>query len=444
MNHMKWSAAWPLATVMAQLTVLAGSSIGPLWTSPHPNQPARYSVDLDQPPHERWRSVFDDVLGRLGVRPFFDYYTAVLEGLRQDHAATYAFCRAHVDEWEQAYAKHLPDALAEIYALADALSAHATRVEERQALTREQVFLVQLHMQLDNIGAQKSGECTSVVVRRPAGDVAHFRNWDFGPLPDILGALSVEVDFKFGRTGRHGFRCLLALTHIEKWTTCMKPGHFSMSLNARGYGRGHEHGRPPAAELALLQSGYLPRVGLLRQVMMAGSYDEALATAACARMLTSMYLILAGPPVARSGSKHGRGAVVTLESNESSADIMPLPAPADGWFIVQTNVDHWLPMSDENPSSRRRDHVQELLRLHGQNASIGELYFVLQNQEVFPAGRRAGADDGRVFRTSTIASVLMLPGAAAIHQGNSSWAVDVWRPGSSRVAWHGKGELLVV
>jgi len=333
------------------------------------------------------------------------------------------------------------DALAEVYAFADALRAHAQSDDERQTFERDRVFMVQIQMEWMNMGTPRNGECTSVVVRRPSGAVAHFRNWDFGPLPDVLGMLSTEVDFFFGHSKRHGFRCLLALTHPNKWTTCMKEGAFSMSLNAREYGSGHEHGRTAAAELARLQAGALTRVALLRKVMLADSFDAALTVAATSHMLTSMYIILAGPPEAPSklggthaaSTEHGRGAVITLSGNGSSADVLPLPEPGVGWFLVQTNVDHWLPMSQAAASSHRREHVRTILTTLGQEASMMNLYSVLQDQHVFPPGN-AGPDDGRIFRPSTIASIMMLPQGAAV--SGRSWNVSLWRPASSTRLGH--------
>mmetsp|Transcript_109396 Transcript_109396/g.353170 ORF Transcript_109396/g.353170 Transcript_109396/m.353170 type:complete len:471 (+) Transcript_109396:80-1492(+) len=451
------SCCWAVVVAAAAVAARAGGAAGTLAAAaaspvragaalatarareaPVSHRPPRYRVDLDLPARERWGGVLSDALGRLGTRPFLEYYNAVLAGLQEQYPKDLAFYRAHLAEFQRAYADLLPDALEEVYALADALRARAETDEERQRFSRGEVFLVQLHMQMGNIGVPAHGECTSVVVRRPSGAVAHFRNWDFGPLPDALGLASVEVDFVFGSTGRQGFRCLLALTHMDKWTTCMKPGTFSMSLNARTFGRGHERGRAPSEELALLQEGRRPRVAVLREVMLAESYEAALTAASSTHALSSMYVILAGPAQVGAVAQGGRGAVVTLSGNGSSADVLPLPGPEEGWFLVQTNVDHWLPMSDERPSSHRREHVKALLQGLGEGAPLESLYKVLQDQGVFPPGHE-GPDDGRVFRPSTVASVLMLPeahAAAGAQAENASWATDVWRP-RVRTSWGG-------
>lgn len=412
MGAVSGSAWLPLAVTVGLLW--NGAWVGAVPTAYPPL--ARYQVDLDAPACERWAVQLADAIGQVGVEPFFDYFKAVADGLEATSPETLAYYRRHLDAFEASYAALLPDALAEVHCLADTLRNAARTPVEQEVFGRQAVFLVQLHMQIGNIGPLH-GECTSVVVRRPRGQgVAHFRNWDFGPLPERLGQLSVEVDFVFSSSGRPGFRCLLALTHIDKWTTCMKPGAFSMSLNARGYGAGHERGRPPAEELALLRSGRLPRVAVLRKVMLAASYEEALVAAMTTPALTSMYVILAAPGL------EGAGAVVTLEGNGSSSDVLHLPE--DDWFLVQTNVDHMTPTSDKHVSSHRRDHVKALLRGLGPEASLEALYGVLQNQDVYPSGN-IGPDDGRVFRPSTVASALMRPAAATAP--DESWHTDVWR-----------------
>jgi hypothetical protein len=370
---------------------------------------------LDLPACERWKGPLEDTIRLVGTAPFYDYYRAVLQGLERAYPSTLAFYRQHIREFEAAYGNVIPDSLAEIHCLADALRTAAHSDEERSIFGREQVLLVQMHMQIGNIGVPRLGECTSVVVRRPDGGIAHFRNWDFGPLPGVLGTLSVEIDFFFGSSGRQGFRCLLALTHIDKWTTCMKPGEFSMSLNAREFGRGFERGRPPSEELALFQKGKLPRVAVLQAVMKAETFDGALAAAATADTLTSMYVILAG---------RGEGAVVTLFGNATSSDVLSLPAGSKDWYLVQTNVDHWEPTSDNHISSHRRDHVKALLEGLNPETPTHELYQLLQNESVFPADNK-GADDGRIFRPSTIASVLMDPTADML--SSHSWHADVWK-----------------
>ncbi|CAK0888448.1 unnamed protein product [Prorocentrum cordatum] len=336
--------------------------------------------------------------------------------MAQHDAETMAFYQAHVEDLEAVYMERYPDAHGEMRVLWEALDRHASGEEQRAALSWPRVFLAQLHMQITNIGP-RLGECTSVVAQLPTG-MLHARNWDFGPEPGALGTASVSVDFHSSGTGN--FTCLLALTHIAKWTTCVKPRAFSMSLNARGFGDGHERGRTAAEELRLLRQGHLPRVEVLRRVMRAESFGQAVGVAAASRPLTSMYVIL-GAADPREG-----GAVVTLEGNGSSADVMPMPGPAeaDGWFLVQTNADHWVPMSQGAYSSHRREHVRGLMRALGPSATPEQVLGVLQDATEYPAGN-AGPDDGAVFRNSTIASVLMSPGSGGACA--ASYRPLVWR-----------------
>eukprot|EP00971_Amphidinium_carterae_P224861 4460907-Amphidinium_carterae.1 len=74
-----------------------------------------------------------------------------------------------------------------------------------------------------------------------------------------------------------------------------------MSLNARYSGAGTERGRAPERELELLKQGRLPRVALLRDVMLATTYESALHAASTAPALTSMYVILAAPKPSEEG-----------------------------------------------------------------------------------------------------------------------------------------------
>jgi len=366
-------------------------------------------VDLALSPRERWSAALHDFLALRGVAPFLDFYTAVLDEMKLADADVFSFYSENLLAFEKAYAELHADALGEMRALAEALQAHC-RGEECPLLSWPRVFLAQLHMQIQNVGP-KLGECTSVVVRQPNGSIVHVRNWDFGPSPDALGSASTTVDF----TGMDGsrFTCLLALTHITKWTTCLRPGAFSLSLNARGFGEGHERGRSPAEELRLLQLGRLPRTEVLRRVMVEPTFGAALAAAAASRPLTSMYIILAdGAPPSGSSSGSMGGAVVTLEGDGRSSDVWPMPLRGeteDDWFLVQTNVDHWLRMAQNATSSHRREHVRARLRALGPEAAAsGTLLEMLQDKEVYPKGNE-GPDDGRIFRPSTIASVVMRP-----------------------------------
>lgn len=401
-----------------------------------------YEVDLRLPPRRRWEPVLEDFVAQRGTAAFREFYSSVFASLEENAARALAFYRSHLNQFMEAYATNWPDAFGEITALADILTAHSSTPEDIQLFSREAVFLAQLHMQMASISPlpnrsaatsdansyrmAKNGECTSVLIRRPhaignASSMIHFRNWDFGPAAEALGTASVTVNFIDARGGN--FTCLMALTHITKWTTCVRPGGFSMSLNAREYGFGYERGREPEEELRLLTQGRLPRIEVLRRVMQARHYNEAVSAAAGADALTSLYVILAdgGAPLDNSG-----GAVVTIMGNGSRADVWQMPDPhtKDGWFLVQTNVDHWLPMAEQYFSSHRREHVKANLRQLGSNASSDAYFHLLQNTSVFPAGN-TGTDDGKTFRPSTIASVFMVPQAGAFR--DVGWQTIVWK-----------------
>eukprot|EP00403_Amphidinium_massartii_P003778 CAMPEP_0178383306 /NCGR_PEP_ID=MMETSP0689_2-20121128/6934_1 /TAXON_ID=160604 /ORGANISM="Amphidinium massartii, Strain CS-259" /LENGTH=435 /DNA_ID=CAMNT_0020003523 /DNA_START=1 /DNA_END=1308 /DNA_ORIENTATION=- len=401
-----------------------------------PRSPSVYKVDLDTAGQDRWNSTVEAVLATSGVSPFADYYTAVLESLRSQYPSVLDFYETHLDDFKAVWHERYHDSLLELHALSDLLQQHAASQEERQACSRDKLFLAMMHMQIGNIGTMQ--ECTSVVLRQSSGDILHFRNWDFLPLVDVLGELSVDIDFTFSSRRQKGFRCLLAMTHIHKWTTCMRDGEFSMSLNARPAGIGHERGRSSDKELELLRTGMLPRVEVLKRVMLSSTYEHALVAASTAPALTSMYVILAAPTAALRPS--GAGAVVTLRGNATSSDVMPLPPLGQGWFIVQTNVDHSEPMGQDHYSSHRREHMKALLVALGPDKGASEYYATLRNSSVYPDGN-TGPDDGRVFRDSTIASVFMRPGGGGASpelcpggkNSDGSWRADVWRPMPSQL-----------
>merc|ERR1711879_732333 len=137
--------------------------------------------------------------------------------------------------------------------------------------------------------------------------------------------------------------------------------------------------------------------------------------------MTSLYAILS------NGEGTGEGVVVTVMGNGSKADVWSMSDAIndDAWYLVQTNVDHWLSMSEQHRSSHRREHVKAKLRDLGPHASREALFDVLQDSSVFPVDN-TGSDDGRIFRPSTVASVLMEP-SQLLYSVNKSWETVVWK-----------------
>ena len=92
------------------------------------------------------------------------------------------------------------------------------------------------------------------------------------------------------------------------------------------------------------------------------SYSDALVTLSSVPVVSSNYFILAG-----SGKQ--QGAIVTRFGNSSTADVWAVSSgKGDGqpsWLRVQTNVDHWVPLTSGAYATHRRQHALDLILAAG-------------------------------------------------------------------------------
>lgn len=206
-----------------------------------------------------------------------------------------------------------------------------------------------------------------------------------------------------------------------------------MSLNARLQGQDTDKGIPPETMLQRLRQGALRRQTILRQVMEANSYGNALALAASLPSLDSFYITLAG-------TGPYEGAVVTRYGGRSGSDVWPLSTvkdlPGDGacehWFRVQANVDHWVPTGPY--STHRRDHAIQLVAALGQDRGSSQdgLLSVLTNRTAtfdWKPGH-GGEDTGAILRPDTVLTMVMHPAEGRVFR--AVWASDAtiegWQP----------------
>eukprot|EP00971_Amphidinium_carterae_P261263 5182982-Amphidinium_carterae.1 len=93
-------------------------------------------MTLVQAPQDRWNATLSAVVGEVGVKPFAEYYVAVLESQRAKYPDTVQFYEAHLAEFQATWETLYHDLLLEIYALADILQDHAQSAEEKEACSR--------------------------------------------------------------------------------------------------------------------------------------------------------------------------------------------------------------------------------------------------------------------------------------------------------------------
>merc|ERR1711934_730601 len=93
------------------------------------------------------------------------------------------------------------------------------------------------------------------------------------------------------------YTCMHPLVYPSalQWYTCLRPGRFSLSVNARSQGRWHEQNTT--------YDGFLKRVESAEQLLLGevsasamdqSTYSSALNTLSSANILSSNYFILAG------------------------------------------------------------------------------------------------------------------------------------------------------
>jgi len=227
-----------------------------------------------------------------------------------------------------------------------------------------------------------------------------------------MAETTVVLDFLRG--GKRAYRCLHPLVYPSalQWFTCVRPGAFSLSVNARSQGIYTEHN---ASFQKLIRRVPVPGAYLLGELaeraMQADTFDTALAVLVDKQDVSSNYFILAGA--------QGQGAIVTRFGNSSAADVWPLGEEgsdwSDGqppWARVQTNVDHWVPMASGAYATHRRQHALELFTKMGQSSLSKETLlnvYLTTSARQGSQGRKTPEDTGVILRPSAIATLVMDP-----------------------------------
>mmetsp|Transcript_21731 Transcript_21731/g.61647 ORF Transcript_21731/g.61647 Transcript_21731/m.61647 type:complete len:452 (+) Transcript_21731:72-1427(+) len=391
----------------------------------------RYSVNLEDPSSIRYVHAWTDFLKQRGPSAFQQTYLAWQVWL--SHELPHLFGTPELtiksqSAWLAALQSGHPQAADEVEALSKVLLAvNATEsLFQPAALATLSSLYPILNIAAKNTTDTRPSACTSLLVKQSDGRVLHGRSLDYEPR-DPLALSTVVVDFR--ERGKVLYSCLqpLPFPSALQWFTCVRPGAFSLSVNARSQGRDTEHNSTFKELLRRVASpGALLLGEAAEHAMHAGTYEAALERLSSGPVVSSNYFILAGT--------QGQGAIVTRFGNSSSADTWALgssTAWSDGqpaWMRVQTNVDHWVSLTSGAYATHRRQRAVELLAGMGQRAVSKDSLFELYLTDHARAGsenRTVPEDTGVILRPSTIATLIMDPAEAVTAEPDFQYC-SVW------------------
>ncbi|XP_075466213.1 acid ceramidase [Ascaphus truei] len=314
-----------------------------------------YTVNLDQPPNERWHQLISHKKTQL---------TNLIQAIKD--LAKSLFASGKIIELVDTKLPLLIGSLPfpfgeEIKGIADA-----------SGLPLGEVMLFNIFYEVFTV-------CTSVVAEDKTGKLYHARNLDFGlflgwdvknsswMITELLRPLVVNV--KFQRNNKTVFQSTSFAGYVGMLTG-MKPGVLTLTMNERysldgGYIGILEWilGRRDGTWMSFLTRNVLEN---------ATSYEEAKSLLSKTKMLAPAYYIL-------GGNKSGEACVIT-RSRESCLDIWELDIQQGRWYVLETNYDHWKePLFVDN---RRVPAMKCMNRTTQQSISFATIYDVLSTKPV--------------------------------------------------------------
>lgn len=314
-----------------------------------------YTVNLDQPPSERWKKLITDKKQPL---------TSMMQQIKE--LVKFVF---HSEKLIDLVDTKLP---AIVGSLPPPFDEEIRGIADASGLPLGEVMLFNIFYEVFTV-------CTSVVAEDTSGKLFHARNLDFGlflgwdvknnswMITELLRPLVVNVNFQ--RNNKTVFLSTSFAGYVGMLTG-MKPGILTLTMNERfsidgGYIGvlewilGIRHG----AWMSFLTRSVLEN---------ATSYEEAKTLLSKTVLLAPAYFIL-------GGNQSGEACVIT-RSRQSCLDIWELDIQKGQWFVLETNYDHWKPPL---PIDNRRALAMKCMNKTAQkNISFATIYDMLSTKPV--------------------------------------------------------------
>lgn len=311
-----------------------------------------YIVDLDLPPEKRW------------IKLAFEKRHEINETLNVLKNVTGAIFNGEL-VWV------IDKILPHIITLPEPYSTEITSIAHATGIPLGEIILYNIFYEVFTF-------CTSIVAQDTKGNLYHGRNLDFGIflgwdiknhtwlMTEVLRHSMVQLDFYkhkrllYKSVGFSGYVGVI---------TAIKPKCFSLTVDERFKLNGGYIGiiKWLFGDRSSKWMGFLTRE-VMENVK---SYAVAKKTLSTVKLIAPVYFIL-------GGIKPGEACVITRDRGTNKADIMEMGNSSSGWYVLETNYDHW-----EKPpfyDDRRTPAMKCLKEMTQQNASFAGLFNVLSTQ----------------------------------------------------------------
>lgn len=337
----------------------------------------KYTINLDLEPEDRWTEIVND--HKTEIVAILDILRPMFSGDAQKQLLNAVVVP---DEFKR-----------ELQGLANLVNA-----------TYEDALMGTMFYELSDVSPDLPEEwqfvgtkaCTGIVAQNSNGTVYHARNQDYPP-----PFAPLQYDGTFIKDGKVLFEGTSFAGIIGIGGTCMSPGGFSVSIDARGANT------PKLSEmLELAKAGaHFSAPTITREVCArGGGFESAIQYLATEPMIDPLYFIVAG-------SEPGQGAVVTRNATaaEGESDVWRLEngyPKENPFYLVETNYDHWgdVPGSDD----RRVDAMCIMEELGADNVNMDTLKQVMSDRGRGKTWSKCRSTRG-VFNLATIHSELIIP-----------------------------------
>ena len=217
--------------------------------------------------------------------------------------------------------------------------------------------------------------CTSIVAETLNGSIYHGRNLDYS-FSDVLRKLTVVVDFQQGGQIMYTGTTFVGLVGL---LTGQKPHSYTISVDQRNSGTWWMN-----AFEAIVAGTH----GIMILVIRDALSNKEMDFASVVDSLTKQQLV-APSYIIVGGTKPGEGVVITRDRAATRNVWLLDPDNRRGWYLVETNYDHWQPPPKEDDRRDAAIKAMDVTTRAGLNASslfkVLSTPPVLNNETVYTA-----------------------------------------------------------